>query len=99
MRQALFAGLSVVVLVAIATPSSSALARPRGHAPAHATSAAPSGIQDRYCLQGYQWGYPGNCEFSTYGQCQATASGTDAGCGENPQYLFKSQRRDTWPPR
>jgi len=99
MRQALFAGLFVAVLAAIAIPSSSALARPHGRTPANAASAVPGGIQDRYCLQGYQWGYPGNCEFSTYDQCLATASGTEDGCGENPQYLFKSQRRGTWPPR
>ena len=23
-------------------------------------------IQDRYCLQGTEWGYPGSCQFSTY---------------------------------
>jgi hypothetical protein len=40
--------------------------------------------QDRYCLQGRKWGYPGNCQFSSYGQCMATASGTDAYCGINP---------------
>lgn len=100
MRQVLFAGLSVVVLVAIVTPSSAALARARGRAPAlEATSTSPVGLQDRFCLQGYQWGYPGNCEFSTYAQCLATASGTDSGCGENPQYLFRAQRRGDWPPR
>lgn len=91
MRQVLFAGLSVVVFVAIATPQ--VLARARVVAP------APTAIQDRYCLQGYQWGYPGNCEFSTYDQCKATASGTADGCGENPQYLFKAQRRGDWSPR
>ena len=94
MRQVLFAGLSVVGLVAISTPSSSAIARQR--APA---SSAPAAIQDWYCLQGYQWGYPGNCEFSTYDQCKATASGTEDGCGENPHYLFKAQWRGTLPPR
>jgi hypothetical protein len=100
MRQVLFAGLSVVVLVAIATPGSSALARPRGRAPAAAaTSTAPAAIQDRYCLQGYQSDYPGNCGFATYAQCLATASGTEDGCGENPQYLFKAQRRGDWPSR
>jgi hypothetical protein len=41
-------------------------------------------VQDRYCLQGRQWGYPGNCHFSTYEQCMATASGTGANCGINP---------------
>jgi len=48
----------------------------------------PPPVQDRYCLQGRIWGYPGNCQFSTYSQCVATASGTDAGCGINPTYLF-----------
>jgi Protein of unknown function (DUF3551) len=62
-RQVLFAGLSIVVLIAVAIPDSSALGRRR------APSAAPSGIQDRYCLQGRRWGYPGNCLFSTYEQC------------------------------
>jgi hypothetical protein len=56
-------------------------------------SAAPAeAIQDRYCLQGRTWGYPGNCQFSNYAQCMATASGTDAYCGINPQYAFASQR-------
>jgi hypothetical protein len=38
-------------------------------------------IQDSYCLQGRISGYPGNCEFSSYQQCMATASGTADGCG------------------
>ena len=42
----------------------------------------------RYCLQGRQWGYPGNCEFQTYRQCEATASGTLSYCGINPRYGF-----------
>jgi hypothetical protein len=50
-------------------------------------------IQDQYCLQGRGWGYPGNCQFSSYPQCIATASGTDAYCGINPQYAFAQQRR------
>lgn len=58
-------------------------------------TSAPSAaqIQDRYCLQGRQWGYPGNCQFSTYGQCQATASGTGAYCGINPRHAFARQRQ------
>ena len=93
MRQVLFAGLSIAVLVAVAIPDSSALARRR------APSAAPSGIQDRYCLQGKRWGWPGNCLFSTYEQCMATASGTPDYCGVNPQYLFAQPQRGYWPPR
>jgi Protein of unknown function (DUF3551) len=84
-RQVLVAGLFAVGLVAIVPPS---LARTHVRAPAIAASA-----QDRYCLQGNGWGYPGDCEFSSYQQCSATASGTTAGCGENPQYLFAEQRR------
>ena len=50
-------------------------------------------IQDTYCLQGRIWGYPGNCQFSSYEQCTATASGTDAYCGINPRAAFALQRR------
>ena len=55
--------------------------------------AAAQGIQDRYCLQGRQWGYPGNCQFSSYGQCMASASGTDAYCGPNPQRAYAQEPR------
>ncbi|CCD85416.1 conserved hypothetical protein [Bradyrhizobium sp. ORS 285] len=51
-----------------------------------------SAAQDRFCLQGRMWGYPGNCQFATYQQCQAAASGTDAGCGINPAYAYARQR-------
>ncbi|MFO1108507.1 MAG: DUF3551 domain-containing protein [Bradyrhizobium sp.] len=57
------------------------------------SSAPAAGIQDRFCLQGIRWGYPGNCQFSTYAQCRATASGTADYCGLNPQYAFAQQRR------
>ena len=52
--------------------------------------------QDRYCLQGRQWGYPGNCQFSSYPQCIATASGTIAYCGINPRYAFARQQRGAY---
>jgi hypothetical protein len=55
-------------------------------------SAAPV-VQDTYCLQGRQSGYPGNCEFSTYQQCMASASGTNEGCGINPMRAYAPQRR------
>jgi hypothetical protein len=56
------------------------------------TPAPAEAIQDQYCLQGRSWGYPGNCEFSTYQQCMATASGTNAYCGINPMHAFARQR-------
>ena len=54
---------------------------------------AAEAIQDTYCLQGRVWGYPGNCQFSNYQQCMASASGTDAYCGINPMKAFAEQRR------
>jgi hypothetical protein len=56
----------------------------------------PSNAPDSYCLQGRIWGYPGNCQFSSYAQCMATASGTNAYCGINPQYAFARQRRGVY---
>jgi hypothetical protein len=47
----------------------------------------------RYCLQGAGWGYPGSCQFRTFAQCRATASGTNAGCGINPRYAYARQGR------
>lgn len=60
-----------------------------------ASMSAPAAAQDRFCLQGRGWGYPGNCAFATYAQCAATASGTDAGCGINARYAY-AQRRGYW---
>ena len=53
-----------------------------GTSPAHA---------GRYCLQGDQWGYPGNCSFGSYEQCRVTASGTRASCGINPKYAYRKR--------
>ena len=47
---------------------------------------------DKYCLQGRHWGFPGNCQFATYRQCMATASGTNARCGINPRWAFARKR-------
>jgi hypothetical protein len=60
-------------------------------------STPASAAQDRYCLQGRIWGYPGNCQFATYQQCLASASGTDAGCGINPAYAYARQRGGYYP--
>jgi len=57
------------------------------------SASAETIIQDTYCLQGRQSGYPGNCEFSTYQQCMASASGTNEGCGINPMRAYAPQRR------
>ena len=38
----------------------------------------------RYCLQGDDYAGAGDCEFTSYQQCQATASGRMAYCEANP---------------
>jgi hypothetical protein len=55
-------------------------------------SAVPASAQDRYCLQGRQWGCPGNCAFASYAQCMASASGTESACGINPRYAYARRR-------
>src|SRR5262249_10466379 len=82
MHQALFAAISIAAVAANIGSVSAAAGRERFR------YIRPAPVQDRYCLQGRIWGYPGNCQFATYGQCMATASGTDAYCGINPTYAF-----------
>jgi hypothetical protein len=41
-----------------------------------------------YCLQGRDYGLPGLCQFTSYAQCEASASGTFSYCGENPRFAF-----------
>jgi len=46
-----------------------------------------------YCIQGGGFGYPGECSYSSYAQCQASASGRYVYCGINPLFAFGQQRR------
>jgi uncharacterized protein DUF3551 len=56
--------------------------------------AVPSAkAQDTYCLAGRSEGSPGDCSYSTYAQCQASASGRDGTCGLNPRVAFSGQPR------
>jgi len=77
--------MATATILAAVGAGSSAYAKSRHRAP----PPTQTGIQDRYCLQGKIWGYPGNCLFSTYEQCMASASGTYAYCGLNPTYAFR----------
>lgn len=52
-------------------------------------SAQPSDPYDYpYCLQGRDYGLPGLCQFTSYQQCMAAASGLAAYCGINPRFAF-----------
>src|SRR5450631_1574632 len=52
----------------------------------HRSGAQAVGTAYPFCIQGDQ--YPGlsNCTFTSYQQCQATASGTNNSCIANPYY-------------
>jgi hypothetical protein len=53
------------------------------------TTSAPAAAGDyAYCLQGRDMGYPGDCSYSTYAQCMASASGRYASCGINPRVAY-----------
>jgi hypothetical protein len=52
-------------------------------------SAQPNDPYDYpYCLQGSDYDLPGLCQFTSYQQCMATASGRVAYCGLNPRFAF-----------
>jgi hypothetical protein len=84
-----------ILTMSIALADGQARAQTIGSYGSWAYESAPNS----YCLQGRIWGYPGNCQFSSYAQCMATASGTQAGCGINPHYAFALQRRGNYRPR
>jgi len=81
--------IAVSALVVVGFGSSSTAAR---HGRSGYTRLPPEPPGDLYCLQGRAWGYPGNCQFATYGQCMATAFGTGAACGINPVWAFRGWR-------
>jgi hypothetical protein len=50
-----------------------------------ATGVTPVAASEyRYCLQGDDYAGAGDCEFTSYLQCQATASGRTAYCAASP---------------
>ena len=73
--------LVIAALVAAALPGLAATITP-----------AAAAMEYPYCLQGRQQGYPGLCNFSSFQQCKATASGTNADCGLNPRFAYGVQQ-------
>ena len=45
-----------------------------------------------YCIQGRGWGVPGDCSYSSYAQCMASASGRAVSCNINPRVAFGQSR-------
>lgn len=59
-----------------------------------ALDAAPAAARDYpFCIKGddFNDGTMGDCSFSTYAQCQASASGRAASCDANPYYNANAQ--------
>jgi hypothetical protein len=60
-------------------------------APAMAAMPAAA-IEYPYCLKGCDFGSgPGDCSFTSYQQCQASASGRVATCDANPNFSARAQ--------
>jgi hypothetical protein len=55
--------------------------------------ALPAAAQDYpFCIKGCDFGAGrGDCSFTSYQQCQATASGRDATCNANPYFSAKAE--------
>ena len=56
-----------------------------------ATSAPAAAYDYPWCVQGKGVGYPGDCSYTSYAQCMASASGRYAYCGVNPYVAFRAQ--------
>ena len=63
-----------------------------GFASVAGTAPAAADFDYPWCVQGRGVGYPGDCSYQTYAQCQASASGRNVGCGINPVVAFRAQR-------
>jgi hypothetical protein len=46
-----------------------------------------------YCLQGRETGIPGDCNYRSYRECMASASGRNAFCGRNPRFAYDGRPR------
>ncbi len=62
---------------------------------AYTTGSTPAAAETEYpyCLQGRGPGIPGDCNYRSYAECMATASGRDVYCNVNPRFAFMQQRR------
>ena len=46
-----------------------------------------------WCAQGKGYGYPGECAYSTYEQCQASVSGRILYCDRNPRFAYSQMQQ------
>ena len=58
-----------------------------------AGSTPAAAIDYPWCVQGRGIGIPGDCSYTSYGQCMASASGRGLYCNVNPRVAFSRERR------
>ncbi len=58
-----------------------------------AGSGPAAAVDYPYCVQGRGVGIPGDCSYTSYGQCMASASGRGLYCNVNPRVAFGQARR------
>jgi hypothetical protein len=58
-----------------------------------AGSTPAAAIDYPWCVQGRGVGIPGDCSYTSYGQCMASASGRGLYCNVNPRAAFGRERR------
>lgn len=61
-----------------------------------ATSAPAAARDYPWCVQGRGVGYPGDCSYTSYAQCMASASGRYATCGVNPRTAYGARRAHSY---
>ena len=67
-----------------------------GLAALSATPAAAVGTRYPFCIQGDDQPGLSNCTFTSYEQCQATASGRTLSCIANPYYVGSNDAPDPY---
>jgi hypothetical protein len=74
-----------------------ALAAVSGLGAATATTSTPaSAAEYPYCMQGKDAGYPGDCQYRSYAECNATAFGRGEDCAINPRLAYSRQQNRAW---
>jgi hypothetical protein len=73
-------------MLALLALSSATVATIAGNSPAAA-------YDYPYCLQGRGIGIPGDCSYTSFNQCMASASGRGLYCNINPRVAFGQQQQ------
>jgi hypothetical protein len=62
-----------------------------------ATNSSPAKAREYpYCMQGKDAGFPGDCQYRSYAECKASASGRGEDCAINPRFAYSRQPGRTW---